>query len=222
MMISSGVSSCNSLKSLSVRNCPEFGNYSLALLGQLCHQFQKVVLNGLHRIKDNGFTSLIQNSEAGLTKVDLSCCLSLTDKNCKILRELDVSKSAITDISIAALACAEQLKIRSNVMESAVPQFVIWKQNLTSVISLFKIQVCNSRINNQSVMSSSQVNSSSCAGFYRRMVEAIWAQILLSLPSKANLDHYTDQDVHYKRLYYSSWLGGDDMSPSSSFKPQQL
>ncbi|GKF70084.1 EIN3-binding F-box protein 1-like protein, partial [Tanacetum coccineum] len=38
------------------------------------------VLNGLYRITYNGFTSLIQNSEDGLMKVDLSGCLSITDK----------------------------------------------------------------------------------------------------------------------------------------------
>ncbi|GJZ19377.1 EIN3-binding F-box protein 1-like protein [Tanacetum coccineum] len=74
------VSRCNSLKSLSVLNYSEFGNYSLALLGQLCHQFHNVVLNGLHRITNNGFTSLIHNSKASLMKVDLSGCLSITDK----------------------------------------------------------------------------------------------------------------------------------------------
>lgn len=145
MMIPSGLSPCNSLKSLSVRNCPGFGNFSMALLSQLCHQIQEVVLTGRNGITDGGFISLIKNSEAGLTKVDLSGCLSFTDKvvseismahgatlevlnldgctsitdvsmvtitqNCKVLRELDVSKSAITDFSIAALACAEQLNL---------------------------------------------------------------------------------------------------------------
>ncbi|GJT60292.1 EIN3-binding F-box protein 1-like protein [Tanacetum coccineum] len=146
IMTPSGLTPCNYLKSLSVRNCPGFGNLSLALLGQFCHQIQEVVLTGLHGITDSGFTSLIKNSEAGLTKVDLSGCLSLTDKavseismahgatlevlnldgctsitdasmvtiaqNCKVLKELDVSKSAITDFSIAALACAEQLNLK--------------------------------------------------------------------------------------------------------------
>lgn len=145
MVIPSGLSPCNSLKSLSVRNCPGFGNFSMALLSQLCHQIQEVVLTGRNGITDGGFISLIKNSEAGLTKVDLSGCLSFTDKvvseismahgatlevlnldgctsitdvsmvtitqNCKVLRELDVSKSAITDFSIAALACAEQLNL---------------------------------------------------------------------------------------------------------------
>ncbi|GKB59583.1 EIN3-binding F-box protein 1-like protein [Tanacetum coccineum] len=59
LLVNCGVSRCNSLKSLSARNCSEFGNY---------------------RITYNGFTSLIQNSEDGLMKVDLSGCLSITDK----------------------------------------------------------------------------------------------------------------------------------------------
>jgi len=48
-------------------------------------------------------------------------------------------------------------------------QLVFWKPKFGSVISLYKLQVYNSRINNQSVMSTSQINVSSCAGFYGSM-----------------------------------------------------
>lgn len=146
MTIPSTFSPCNSLKSFSVRNCPGFGNLSLALLGRVCHQLEHVVLTGLHGITDMGLTSLVQNSEAGLTKVDLSGCVNISDKivseismvhggtlevlnldgcrlitdasvvaiseNCLLLRELDVSKSGITNFAIAALACAEQLNLQ--------------------------------------------------------------------------------------------------------------
>ncbi|XP_076917114.1 EIN3-binding F-box protein 1-like [Bidens hawaiensis] len=146
MNIPSGLSPCESLKSLKIRNCPSFGNFSLALLGRLCHNLEEIVLTGLHGITDSGLTSLIKNCEAGLTKVDLSGCVNLTDKsvseismahggalevlnldgcrsitdasvitvakNCFSLRELDVSKSAITDFSVAALACAGQVNLQ--------------------------------------------------------------------------------------------------------------
>ncbi|KAL7615665.1 EIN3-binding F-box protein 1 [Lactuca sativa] len=146
MIIHSALSPCNSLKSLTIRNCPGFGNFSLALLGRICPQLQDIVLTGLSGITDSGVASLVQNSESGLTKVDLSGCVNLTDKivseismahggtlevlnldgcglitdasvvtitqNCSLLRELDVSKSAITDFAIAALACAEHLNLQ--------------------------------------------------------------------------------------------------------------
>ncbi|KAJ0811080.1 putative F-box domain, leucine-rich repeat domain superfamily, F-box-like domain superfamily [Helianthus annuus] len=146
MVIPSGLSPCNSLTSLSVRNCSGFGNFSLGLMGQLCHNLEDIVLTGLHGITDSGLTSLIKNCESGLTKVNLSGCVNLTDKivseismvhgatlevlnldgcrsitdagvvtvarNCFSLRELDVSKSAITDFSVAALACSEQVNLQ--------------------------------------------------------------------------------------------------------------
>lgn len=146
MRIPSDLSPCDSLQSLTIRNCPGFGNFSLSLLGRICHQVQDIVLTGLPGITDSGVASLIQNSDSGLTKVDLSGCVNLTDKtvseismahggtlevlnldgcglitdasvvtiaqNCSLLKELDVSKSAITDFAIAALACAEHLNLQ--------------------------------------------------------------------------------------------------------------
>ncbi|KAK9058900.1 hypothetical protein SSX86_023745 [Deinandra increscens subsp. villosa] len=146
MIIPSGLSPCKSLISLSICNCPGFGNFSLALMGRLCHNLQEIVLTGLHGIKDSGLASLIKNCESGLTKIDLSGCVNLTDKivsdismvhgetlevlnldgcrsitdasvvtvaqNCFSLKELDVSKSAITDYSVAALACAEHSNLQ--------------------------------------------------------------------------------------------------------------
>ncbi|KAI3826011.1 hypothetical protein L1987_00051 [Smallanthus sonchifolius] len=146
MMIPSGLSPCKSLKSFSICNCPGFGNFSLALMGQICQKLQDIVLTGLHKITDSGLTSLIKNCEYGLTKINLSGCVNLTDKivseismvhggtlevlnldgcksisdasvitvaqNCLSLRELDVSKSSISDFSVAALACAEHLNLQ--------------------------------------------------------------------------------------------------------------
>ncbi|KAK8491196.1 hypothetical protein V6N11_037959 [Hibiscus sabdariffa] len=72
-------SPCNSLKSLSIRNCPGFGTVSLALVGNLCPQLQQIDLSGLCGITDAGLLPLLQNCEAGLLKVNLSGCLNLTD-----------------------------------------------------------------------------------------------------------------------------------------------
>jgi len=137
---------CASLQSLSIRNCPGFGDFSLAMLGKLCPQLQYVDLYGLHRITDKGLLPLIELCEAGLSKVNLSGCVNLSDKvistiakmhgstlellnldgckhitdeslvaiaeNCSLLSEVDVSKSAITDSGIGALACAVQLNLQ--------------------------------------------------------------------------------------------------------------
>ncbi|KAL6296656.1 hypothetical protein ACE6H2_004798 [Prunus campanulata] len=74
------VSPCQSLRSLSLRNCPGFGNAGLALLGRLCPQLQHVDFSGLEGITDAGFLPLLENCEAGLVKVNLSGCVNVTDK----------------------------------------------------------------------------------------------------------------------------------------------
>lgn len=136
---------CNSLQSLCIRNCPGFGNASLAMLGRICRQLQHLDLSGFNGITDEGVLPLIQYCEAGLTKVNLSSCANLTDKvvsaiakmhggtlellnldgcrhitdtslvaiaeNCFVLSEFDISKCAISDCGIAALASAVQLNL---------------------------------------------------------------------------------------------------------------
>lgn len=69
-----------SLRSLSIRNCPGFGNASLAMLGKLCPQLQHVDLSGLYGITDVGIFPLLESCKAGLVKVNLSGCLNLTDE----------------------------------------------------------------------------------------------------------------------------------------------
>lgn len=71
---------CNSLRSLSVRNCPGFGDASLAALGKLCPQLQNVDLTGLQGITDAGLLPMLENCEAGLVKLNLTGCVNLTDK----------------------------------------------------------------------------------------------------------------------------------------------
>ncbi|XWS26218.1 hypothetical protein CRYUN_Cryun26dG0012500 [Craigia yunnanensis] len=139
------VSPCESLRSLSIRNCPGFGDASLAALGKLCTQLQHVELSGLHGITDAGFLPLLESCEAGLVKVNLSGCVNLSDKvvcmmadlhgwtlemlnldgckisdaslvaiaeNCQLLSDLDVSKCAVTDSGIAALARSNQINLQ--------------------------------------------------------------------------------------------------------------
>ncbi|PRQ26747.1 putative F-box domain, leucine-rich repeat domain, L domain-containing protein [Rosa chinensis] len=82
------VSPCESLRSLSIRNCPGFGNSGLAVLGQLCPQLQHVDFSGLEGMTDAGFLSLLRSTEAGLVKVNLSGCVNLTDKAVSTMAEL--------------------------------------------------------------------------------------------------------------------------------------
>ncbi|OMO57778.1 hypothetical protein COLO4_35110 [Corchorus olitorius] len=106
-------STCNSLKSLSVRNCPGFGSSSLAMVGKLCPQLQHVDLSGLYGITDAGLMPLLESCEAGLVKVNLSGCLNLTDEVVLALTRLHGGTlellnldgcRRITDASLAAVA----------------------------------------------------------------------------------------------------------------------
>ncbi|XVE53615.1 hypothetical protein DITRI_Ditri03aG0016900 [Diplodiscus trichospermus] len=139
------VSPCESLRSLSLRDCSGFGDASLAALGKLCPQLQHMELSGLHGITDAGFLPLLESCEAGLVKVNLSGCVNLSDKavcmmaglhgwtlemlnldgckisdaslvaiaeNCMLLSDLDVSKCAVTDFGIAALAHSNQINLQ--------------------------------------------------------------------------------------------------------------
>ena len=151
-----------SITSLSIRDCPGFGNANLAVLGRLCPRLKHVELSGLAGITDAGFLPLLESSEAGLVKVNLSGCLNLTDivvislanshgwtlevlnldgcrnitdaslkaiaVNCPLLSDLDVSKCAITDAGVAALARGKQLNLEilslsccSSVSEKSLP-----------------------------------------------------------------------------------------------------
>ena len=75
------MSPCKSLRSLSIRDCPGFGNVSLAILGRICPQLHRLNLTGLRGITDESFLPFIQGCEAGgLTHVNLIGCENLTDK----------------------------------------------------------------------------------------------------------------------------------------------
>ncbi|KAF5743316.1 grr1 family protein [Tripterygium wilfordii] len=82
------LSSCKSLRSLTIRNCPGFGDASLNVLSKMCPQLQHVELSGLQGITDAGLLPLIENSDAGLVKVNVSGCMNLTDKVVSSMTEL--------------------------------------------------------------------------------------------------------------------------------------
>ncbi|KAL5559797.1 hypothetical protein UlMin_036008 [Ulmus minor] len=82
------LSSCKSLQSLCIHNCPGFGNASLAVLGKLCPQLQHLDFSGLEGITDDGVLSLLESCEAGLAKVKLSGCVNLSDRVVSSMAEL--------------------------------------------------------------------------------------------------------------------------------------
>uniref|UniRef100_A0A1J3J0G1 EIN3-binding F-box protein 1 n=1 Tax=Noccaea caerulescens TaxID=107243 RepID=A0A1J3J0G1_NOCCA len=68
---------CSALRSLSVRNCPGFGDANLAAIGKLCPQLEDIELFGLKGVTESGFLHLLQNT---LVKVNFSGCTNLTDR----------------------------------------------------------------------------------------------------------------------------------------------
>ena len=139
------ISPSESIWSLTIHDCPGFGNANLALLGKLCPRIQHVELSGLQGVTDAGFLPLLESSEAGLVKVNLNGCVNLSDRvvlsmvnshgwtlevlsldgckrvsdaslmaiagSCPVLADLDVSRCAITDTGIAALARGKQFNL---------------------------------------------------------------------------------------------------------------
>lgn len=107
------LSPCKSLRSLCIRNCPGFGDGSLALLGKLCPLLQHVELSGLQGVTDAGFAPLLENCEAGLVNVNCSGCVNLSDKVVSAMTEkhgwtlelLNLEGCVkITDASLATIA----------------------------------------------------------------------------------------------------------------------
>ncbi|CAA0838004.1 EIN3-binding F-box protein 1 [Striga hermonthica] len=104
---------CNSLRSLTVRNCPGVGNFGLSVMGQLCPSLTHVTLAGLEGITDSGVYPLFQRSKAGMVKVNLNGCVNLTDSIVSEITEihgetlevlnLEGCKN-ITDVSLMAVA----------------------------------------------------------------------------------------------------------------------
>ncbi|CAN0838625.1 EIN3-binding F-box protein 1 [Linum grandiflorum] len=107
-------SQCSSLRSLSIKSCPGFGNLGLALVGKLCPQLEHLDLCGLSGITDAGLLPLLESCKAGLVKVNLSDCLNLTDDVVTALARLHGGTTLevlnldgcrkISDVSLAAIA----------------------------------------------------------------------------------------------------------------------
>ncbi|XVE97426.1 hypothetical protein REPUB_Repub03eG0018400 [Reevesia pubescens] len=122
------LSPCESLRSLSICNCPGFGDASLAALGKLCPRLQHVELSGLHGITDVGFLPLLESCEAGLVKVNLSGCVNLSDKVVCMMADLhgwtlevlNLDGCKISDASLVAIAENCQLLSDLDVSKCAI------------------------------------------------------------------------------------------------------
>ncbi|CAN1169268.1 EIN3-binding F-box protein 1 [Linum perenne] len=106
-------SPCESLRLLSICNCPGFGDGSLSFLGKLCPQLQNLELTGLQGVSDSGLLEVIGSCKAGLVKVNLSGCINLSDRIVMemsehhgwTLEKLNLEGcSKITDASLVAIA----------------------------------------------------------------------------------------------------------------------
>ncbi|KAL0372239.1 UNVERIFIED_CONTAM: EIN3-binding F-box protein 1 [Sesamum calycinum] len=104
---------CHSLRSLSIRNCPGFGDASLGMLARFCPKLTQLDFSGLQCISNAGILPLIQSSEAGLVKVNLSGSAKLTDNVVTAIAELHGETlellnldgcQYITDLSMLAIA----------------------------------------------------------------------------------------------------------------------
>lgn len=171
----------SSLKSLSIRQCPGFGNSGLAFVGKLCRQLRRISLSALPGVSDAGLLSLFEGCRLGLVKVSLGGCAKVTDaavaalakrhggtlqaldlggctmvtdesllaisNSCFLLQDVDVSKSAITDTGVAAMASAVGLNLRI-LSVSGCPDIsarsLVHLSNLCQSLVGLNLQLCDS------------------------------------------------------------------------------
>lgn len=77
--VSNIFSPCESLRTLTIRNCLGFVGASLEVIGRLCPQLENLDLSGLAGVTDSELLHLLESSEPRLVKVILSDCVNLTD-----------------------------------------------------------------------------------------------------------------------------------------------
>ncbi|KAI3911804.1 hypothetical protein MKX01_038246 [Papaver californicum] len=114
----------------------------------------KVNLSGCMNITDASVTSLARLHGETLQLLNVGECSKVTDEslasiavNCSMLKELDVSKCAITDFAIASLSCAKKLELQilslsgcSQVSDKSLPYLADMGQTLVGL----NLQYCNS------------------------------------------------------------------------------
>uniref|UniRef100_A0A7N0ZT70 EIN3-binding F-box protein 1 n=1 Tax=Kalanchoe fedtschenkoi TaxID=63787 RepID=A0A7N0ZT70_KALFE len=122
-----------SIKSLSIRNCPGFGNASLTILAKLCPQLQNLDFSGCPGITDAGLRPLVESLPAGLVKVNLNGCTNVTDAVISTLAEshgwtlemINLCGTKITDASLLLIADGCVLLSELDISNCAVTDFGI-------------------------------------------------------------------------------------------------
>ncbi|KAL8497941.1 hypothetical protein ACS0TY_021335 [Phlomoides rotata] len=156
------LSPCESLRCLSIRNCPGFGSTSLAMVGKLCPQLHHLDLTGLSGITDAGLLPLLESSrEGGLVKVNISDCSNLTDETVFALSRLHGSTlellnldgcQKITDASLAALAHSCPLLNDLDVSKCAITDSGVFSLSLGVQLNLQVLSFSGcSAISNKSI-----------------------------------------------------------------------
>ncbi|XP_010525963.1 PREDICTED: EIN3-binding F-box protein 1-like [Tarenaya hassleriana] len=125
-------SPCNTIRSLSIRNCPGFGDANLSALGQLCPQIENLELCGLNGITDSGFLQLLHSTQLSLVKVNLAGCSNLTDKVVSVisaqsgwtLEALNLEGcTKITDATLVSIAGSCQILSDLDVSNCSITDF---------------------------------------------------------------------------------------------------
>ncbi|XP_057510865.1 EIN3-binding F-box protein 1-like [Actinidia eriantha] len=134
----------------------------------------KVNLSGCVNLTDKAVSVIVKLHGVTLEELNLDGCTCITDsslvavaENCSFLRELDVSKSAIGDFGVAALACAAQLNLQIISLSGC---FFISDKSLPYLMKLGRTLV-GLNIQNCSTISSSTVDL---------LVERLWRCDILS------------------------------------------
>ncbi|GFQ05508.1 ein3-binding F-box protein 1 [Phtheirospermum japonicum] len=141
---------CLSLRSLTIRTCPGFGDAGLGLLGRLCPKLTQVDLTGLKGVTDAGVSRLVRCSESGLVKVNLSECVNLTDETVEAIVELHGQTleilnldgcGYITDVSLIEIArnCWVMTELdvsRCGITDSGIEALAAAKQIGLQILSL--------------------------------------------------------------------------------------
>ncbi|KAK4774751.1 hypothetical protein SAY86_009686 [Trapa natans] len=154
------ISPCMSLSSLSITNCPGFGDSNLVILGKICPQLQNLDLIGLCKITDSGLLPFLDDCELGLAKVNISGCINLTDEAISALCSthgwgLEVlnldSCPKIGDRSLAAISKNCQLLNDLDVSNSAVSDLGITALSCGDHLNLQILSVAGCHISDKSL-----------------------------------------------------------------------
>lgn len=155
-------STCISLRSLSIKNCPSFGSAGLAILGKMCPNLRQVDLSGLYGITDDGVLSLLESCPGGLVKLNLNGCINLSDESIlalarlhgETIKELNLDGCRrITDASLFAFARSFPLLIDLDISNCSITDSGIAALSSSEELNLQILSISGcSRVSNKSLL----------------------------------------------------------------------